>query len=575
MSSFKRMRLIPEYLYERLQQDREPRQVNFGDASESGSYQITIPEEAAKLLTDTTKPIEERVRFFNKHLMRQLANRPPQPAQSSQISGDPVEHSVAKSGSSQHAATQQTITNGHQPKGDKKDRDEHEGILLVATLPSPDVTAIRKQMIKERGDTQGHVVQGTKNKVKQKQKAARIKAAHLTLKNISSYPTLLHAPTTESQDTTSLRPAISGRVVDDAGGERVKDLAVRNENDDSEPEEGGTTWHDAADDNPNDPDYHHLVDGVPVPGDSGRSIPKSSPADNDGDQISKSKEEDHQIQLKRQKQQQQQQPEWRDDDDDDKDADAAAAAVAKAARVDGSDDDDESSRRHRHGLPTPPGGDSARLLYLSLPSAATSAAAGPAQQPSPPPPGGRSLTSTLPPGRSTPPPELAQTQWIASVLRTATQAGAGISDRVKARSLIDKVLREFFVINHQDDSLTFKDDGVTVLRDAEFGRLLNFLIPLKNIHPGRKPSGFPAIVEVLRIRHLFDPDLFPNNSLQKVFRDYGNKPTAYKARITEWNKVMHDSNLLDWSLAQHAQHGSGSGSRGSSRVGPPSWTTFT
>lgn len=67
------MRLIPEYLYERLQQDREPRTVEFGDTT--NLLQIAIPENVAKVLTDSTKAIEERVRIFNQHLVRQLVNR--------------------------------------------------------------------------------------------------------------------------------------------------------------------------------------------------------------------------------------------------------------------------------------------------------------------------------------------------------------------------------------------------------------------------------------------------------------------------------------------------------------------
>ena len=151
----------------------------------------------------------------------------------------------------------------------------------------------------------------------------------------------------------------------------------------------------------------------------------------------------------------------------------------------------------------------------------------------------------------------------------------GVGNRSRARSEIEKLCREYFTIDPGDGSLTFKDDGVTELRGAEIGKLINFLYPLKNIHPAKKPAGFAAVVEILRSRKLFNASLFPNHTLIETFKEYGSKPTAYKKRITDWTKILRDTHELE---SLYKGHGSGTtaatpGSSGTGSARP--WTTFT
>src|ERR1700733_3662079 len=73
MSHFRKLRLIPEFLYERLKQDREPMTVDYGDTR--SHLNITVSENLAKLLTDTSRPLEDRVRLFNQKILRQIINK--------------------------------------------------------------------------------------------------------------------------------------------------------------------------------------------------------------------------------------------------------------------------------------------------------------------------------------------------------------------------------------------------------------------------------------------------------------------------------------------------------------------
>lgn len=70
--SFRKMRLVPEHLYERLHQDPKPRSVDFGDAD--NAVIIDMTQEIEPVLKDTARPIEERVRILHQHLLRKIAS---------------------------------------------------------------------------------------------------------------------------------------------------------------------------------------------------------------------------------------------------------------------------------------------------------------------------------------------------------------------------------------------------------------------------------------------------------------------------------------------------------------------
>lgn len=69
--SFKKMRLIPEYMYEKLNQDNLPRRLDFGDETNKLLFELT--EDISPILKDKDKSIEERVRIMYQHLIRKLS----------------------------------------------------------------------------------------------------------------------------------------------------------------------------------------------------------------------------------------------------------------------------------------------------------------------------------------------------------------------------------------------------------------------------------------------------------------------------------------------------------------------
>lgn len=72
MTSFKKMRLIPEFMYEKLHQS-ENKTVDFGDDSNSKIFDLT--QDISSVLKDKSLPIEERVRMFYQHLLRKMSSK--------------------------------------------------------------------------------------------------------------------------------------------------------------------------------------------------------------------------------------------------------------------------------------------------------------------------------------------------------------------------------------------------------------------------------------------------------------------------------------------------------------------
>lgn len=72
--SFRRMRLIPEFMYEKLNQEDKPRSVDFGDVDNARI--LDMSRDISLVLKEEGKPIEEKVRMLHQHLIRRmLANK--------------------------------------------------------------------------------------------------------------------------------------------------------------------------------------------------------------------------------------------------------------------------------------------------------------------------------------------------------------------------------------------------------------------------------------------------------------------------------------------------------------------
>lgn len=106
-------------------------------------------------------------------------------------------------------------------------------------------------------------------------------------------------------------------------------------------------------------------------------------------------------------------------------------------------------------------------------------------------------------------------------------------NRLGAQRRVQRLIQEYFSSDPETGELIFLDDGTSRLKGSDLRRILNFLVPLRGINPKAKPNGFAAVVEVIRIRKLTKPDLYPNENVNMLLREYGNKPTAYTKRLKE------------------------------------------
>lgn len=118
-------------------------------------------------------------------------------------------------------------------------------------------------------------------------------------------------------------------------------------------------------------------------------------------------------------------------------------------------------------------------------------------------------------------------------------------DKSEKRALLKRILHSYFEIN-SDDNIIFRDDGITRLRGASLSKIINFLVPSRNIHPKAKPAGFAAIAEVLREENLLNHEFFPNENLTPVFDHYMKKKTAYHDKIRAASSIHKQ--ILDLKL---------------------------
>ena len=539
------MRLIPEYLFERLQQDRQPKDVDFGDTA--SHLQIQLPENIANILKDETKAIEERVRLFNQYIVRQITNKgdddddvhhhqrkvEPRPA-----NGDDEDDEAGKKRQDEALAQKRTflkksdrnqqqqqllLKHGHQQQlhrsnDQKRARSEKNtsasSIANANSLTAADI--IRQNLIEQR-----------KYKLLHRNNRPRLDRSNQSGKTPS---------TTPPKRITSTPPPPTSFIAKQANdmGKGGKQEEEDNDDDDDDEE------YDTAEDEDSSIDYKSKQSNTSKEADRPPSAHQSVQPVETGALLSHAADVNHQqhhsntqshaidpkyISSSSSKQQ------MRDaDDGDDGIADqdlyhkaAAAAAAAPlltktaAASLDNSKSFIAAEQQAKEA-------DDSELQLQQQQAKRSS----PLQPPPPPP---------------------------------HTSAALATSLRVSLREAIYQLLLEFFTVDSSDNSLTFRDDGITKLRGSDSAKIINFLCPLKNIHPAKKPSGFAAVVEILRLRNLFNPELFPNNSLPTIFREYAKKPTAFRTRVTEWNKTLKQSRKIEDILSrqqpQLEQQGSG------------------
>lgn len=549
MSPFKRMRLIPDYMYERLQQEREPRSVQFGDTS--NPLHVTLSQDIANVLTDPSRSIEERVRVFNQHLVRQLVNKTAgKEEETGTLNNEDKGGSVP---TTQHKEQTNKETNDH----GKKDRDRMESSWQPGHgIPDPDLEVRRRQIGQRKALLlpRNRKTFAPRNPIIHKKKTRKLKkVAHaVPLQGDHRQPAPIRTPTTrfdqEHQGERGNRDDDDGdgngqTEQEEEHGGRKEGIgkATRREQrqeqeEEEEEEEEEEDPYDTADEETVDPNERQQI----------RYGSTAAP------------EEHHLSQQQRRRHSTGGQADGgRSPRQQDSEFIAPPSSLPQSPPPTLPPSHTSHPRDGAVGssaihIPSTSSSSSSRVLS-SAPNVSSSS---PPPPPLPPSSSSSSSTTTRTSASD------AQHQKLVSLLESVVKEGG---NRAKARSEIEKLIREYFIIDPSSGKLTFKDDGTSELRGAEFGKLVNFLYPLKNIHPAKKPAGFAAVIEILRSRKLFDASLFPNNTLVNTFKEYGSKPTAYKKRITDWTKFLHDSHNLET-----LYKGYGSGAASARR-----WTAFS
>lgn len=120
----------------------------------------------------------------------------------------------------------------------------------------------------------------------------------------------------------------------------------------------------------------------------------------------------------------------------------------------------------------------------------------------------------------------------ASTWRRKQKADLEAGNRLSAQKRLKDLLASFFTLDNKTGEMRYRDDSKPI-RGADFHKIINYFVPMKNIHPKVKPNGTAALIEILRVRDLYDSSLFPNQSLATLFQEYGDKPTAHQTRIRD------------------------------------------
>lgn len=143
-------------------------------------------------------------------------------------------------------------------------------------------------------------------------------------------------------------------------------------------------------------------------------------------------------------------------------------------------------------------------------------------------------------------------------------------NKLGAQRRLHKLICEYFRPDQATGELVFLDDSAGKVRGSDIRRIVNFFVPLKNIHPKAKPNGIAAIIEILRLRKLNLTSLFPNESVKAVFAELANKPTAYQDRI----KTLEQQRIQIKRIAEGLAQPDGSPAAASASDGGTNWTSF-
>lgn len=144
-------------------------------------------------------------------------------------------------------------------------------------------------------------------------------------------------------------------------------------------------------------------------------------------------------------------------------------------------------------------------------------------------------------------------------------------NKLSAQRRFQRLICDYFRPDKESGELIFLDDGTSKVRGSDLRRLVNFFVPLKNIHPKSRPNGIPAIVEVLRVRKLNYASIFPNENLKAIFAELGNKPTAFQDRIKRLEQQRKQILSIAESLKESNESKTGAST---SKPSNEDWSTF-
>ena len=133
-----------------------------------------------------------------------------------------------------------------------------------------------------------------------------------------------------------------------------------------------------------------------------------------------------------------------------------------------------------------------------------------------------------------------------SASRPAREALQDVAhDRSKMRKYLASLFREYFVEDLKGNRLLLADGSETVLKGADLDSLVNFLVPRSNSHPSKAPSGFAAVVDILRENDIYEAGLYPNLAVGDLFKTlYKQKPTAYTKKIVAHHLLLRQARQL-------------------------------
>lgn len=159
-------------------------------------------------------------------------------------------------------------------------------------------------------------------------------------------------------------------------------------------------------------------------------------------------------------------------------------------------------------------------------------------------------------------------QFDAAEWKNSLKRLVAAGNRKAAQEKVRSLLAEYFIIDKTGE-LIFLDDNTTRLRGADIKKIVNYMVPMKNINPKIKPTGFSVVLDILRSRSLNDPELFPNNEVGNVISSLGGKASAHAKKIEDIDKLNVTIREIANGLAASSEPFESSTARGKN------WSTFT